>query len=40
LNISVVVAERDLQAAVEALHSEFFSELDSAVFERSEAVHA
>jgi aspartate kinase len=40
LNISFVVAERDLPAAVAALHAEFFSELDSRVFERSEVVHA
>src|ERR1041385_4369171 len=40
LNISFVVAERDLQKAVGALHAEFFSELDVAVFERSEVVHA
>jgi aspartate kinase len=40
LNISFVVAETDLRRTVEALHSEFFSELDPAVFERNEAVHA
>jgi aspartate kinase len=40
LNISFVVAEKDLRAAIEALHVEFFSQLDPAVFERSEAVHA
>ncbi|HEY2014083.1 MAG TPA: lysine-sensitive aspartokinase 3 [Bryobacteraceae bacterium] len=40
LNISFVVAETDLRRAVEALHEEFFAELDPAVFERSEAVHA
>jgi len=40
LNISFVVAEADLKRTVEALHSEFFSELDPAVFERNEAVHA
>jgi aspartate kinase len=39
LNISFVVAEKDLRAAIEALHLEFFSELDPAVFERNEAVH-
>jgi aspartate kinase len=39
LNISFVVAEEDLRAAIEALHGEFFSELDPAVFERNEAVH-
>ena len=33
LNMSVVVAEADLRSAVESLHSEFFSELDPAVFE-------
>jgi len=40
LNISFVVAEKDLRAAVEALHGEFFGELDPSVFERNEAVHA
>ncbi|MGB7762044.1 MAG: lysine-sensitive aspartokinase 3 [Bryobacteraceae bacterium] len=40
LNISFVVAEKDLRAAIEALHAEFFSELDPAVFDRTEAVHA
>jgi aspartate kinase len=40
LNLSFVVAETDLTRAVAALHEEFFSELDSAVFERNEAVHA
>jgi aspartate kinase len=40
LNISFVVAEKDLRPAIEALHREFFSELDPAVFERNEAVHA
>ena len=39
LNISFVVAEKDLRAAIEALHGEFFSELDPAVFDRNEAVH-
>jgi aspartate kinase len=33
LNLSVVVAERHLRIAVEALHNEFFRELDSEVFE-------
>jgi len=33
LNLSVVVAEKDLRRAVEALHAEFFSELDPEVFE-------
>jgi aspartate kinase len=40
LNLSFVVAEADLFRTVEALHQEFFSELDPAVFERKEAVHA
>ncbi len=40
LNISIVVAEGDLTRTVEALHSDFFTELDPAVFERNEAVHA
>jgi len=40
LNISLVVKEADLRGAVEALHREFFSELDENVFERHEAVHA
>jgi hypothetical protein len=34
-----VVKEVDLHAVVEALHREFFSELDADVFERNEAVH-
>jgi len=33
LNLSVVVADADLRAAVEALHNEFFSTLDERVFE-------
>ena len=33
LNLSFVVAEKDLRAAVEALHAEFFAELDPEVFE-------
>ena len=40
LNISFVVKEADLHAAVEALHREFFCELDAKVFEPFEAVHA
>jgi len=40
LNISFVVAEADLAATVKALHEEFFSELDPAVFERHEAAYA
>ncbi len=39
LNLSVVVAEDDLARAVAGLHEEFFAELDSAVFERSEVAH-
>jgi aspartate kinase len=33
LNLSFVVAEKDLHAAVEALHTEFFAELDDEVFD-------
>jgi aspartate kinase len=40
LNLSVVVSEADLPRAVAALHAEFFAELDPAVFEQNEAVHA
>jgi aspartate kinase len=40
LNISFVVAEGDLFRTVKALHGEFFAELDPAVFERNESVHA
>lgn len=40
LNISFVVAEKDLSRTVEALHGEFFAQLDPAVFERNGAVHA
>ncbi|PWT97158.1 MAG: lysine-sensitive aspartokinase 3 [Terriglobia bacterium] len=40
LNLSFVVAEKDVTSTVAALHEEFFSELDPAVFERNEAVHA
>jgi aspartate kinase len=40
LNLSFVVAESDLFRTVSALHEEFFTELDAAVFERNEAVHA
>jgi len=35
LNLSFVVAEKDLRRTVEALHEEFFAELDPAVFERA-----
>jgi aspartate kinase len=37
LNLSLVVAEEDLQRAVEALHREFFAQLDPAVFDRNGA---
>jgi aspartate kinase len=40
LNLSFVVAEANLRPTVAALHTEFFSQLDDAVFERNEAVHA
>jgi aspartate kinase len=40
LNLSFVVAENDVRRAVEALHEEFFGQLDPEVFERNEAVHA
>jgi aspartate kinase len=40
LNLSFVVDEADLQRSVALLHEAFFSELDPAVFERNEAVHA
>jgi aspartate kinase len=33
LNLSFVVAEKDLRCAVEALHNEFFTDLDPEVFE-------
>jgi aspartate kinase len=33
LNLSIVVAEKDLRHAVESLHKEFFSKLDPLVFE-------
>jgi aspartate kinase len=33
LNLSFVVAEKDLHAAVKALHTEFFAELDTEVFD-------
>jgi aspartate kinase len=39
LNISFVVADADVKSAVSALHDQFFSSLDPAVFERNEAVH-
>jgi len=40
LNLSFVIAEANLRPTVAALHTEFFSQLDDAVFERNEAVHA
>ena len=40
LNLSFVIAESHVRPTVAALHSEFFSQLDDAVFERNEAVHA
>ena len=40
LNLSVVINEAALGRAVASLHEAFFQELDAAVFERSEAVHA
>jgi aspartate kinase len=40
LNLSFVVDESDLLRSVTALHDVFFGELDPAVFERNEAVHA
>jgi aspartate kinase len=40
LNLSFVVKEADLRPVVEALHAEFFAQLDANVFERNEAVHA
>jgi aspartate kinase len=40
LNLSFVVADADVYRAVEALHGEFFSQLDADVFESNGAVHA
>jgi aspartate kinase len=40
LNLSLVVAEADLKRAVEALHREFFTQLDGVVFERNGAADA
>ena len=40
LNLGFVIAEDDLRVSVAALHKEFFSELDDAVFERNEAAYA
>jgi aspartate kinase len=39
LNLSFVVREADLPQAVAALHKEFFTDLDPAVFERNGAEH-
>lgn len=40
LNFGFVVKEADLARAVAALHAEFFSQLDAAVFEHNGAAHA
>ena len=40
LNLSFVIAERDLPRAVGLLHDEFFAQLDPSVFERNGAAHA
>ncbi len=40
LNLSFVVSEADLHRTVAALHEEFFSYLDPAVFERNGVAHA
>jgi aspartate kinase len=40
LNLSFVVAEADLMRTVEALHTEFFAELDPNVFERNGTARA
>ncbi len=40
LNLSFVLKESDLAAAVAALHAEFFAKLDPVVFDRNEAVYA
>jgi aspartate kinase len=40
LNLGFVVAEKDLAEAVKALHTEFFSEVDPAVFDKSEVAVA
>jgi len=40
LNLSLVVAEADLKRSVEALHRDFFAQLDPAVFERNGAADA
>jgi aspartate kinase len=40
LNLTLVVAAADLSSAVERLHEEFFTELDPAVFESTQATNA
>lgn len=40
LNLGFVVAEEDVYRSVSALHTEFFSQLDDAVFERNGATYA
>jgi aspartate kinase len=40
LNLSFVVADADVHRTVEALHGEFFSQLDADVFESNGAMHA
>src|SRR5207302_9462541 len=40
LNLSFVIAENAVTRTVEALHQEFFAQLDPATFQRNEAVHA
>lgn len=40
INVSFIVAEKDVEGAVQALHAEFFSELDSATFEVVAAARA
>ena len=39
LNLSFVARDADLSQAVAALHKEFFTDLDPAVFERTGAEH-
>lgn len=40
INVSFIVADRDVELAVQLLHREFFSELDAATFENPAAAHA
>ncbi|HMV48490.1 MAG TPA: lysine-sensitive aspartokinase 3 [Blastocatellia bacterium] len=40
INVSFIVADRDVEQAVKALHCEFFSELDAATFEATAAARA